>query len=228
MRPCLLVASPRLQNPFFKESVILLTKGDGKDVKGVTLNGPVLATSHEILLRISPPEDLVRSMALFPALSIRSFMPRGFSMAMDHEHVASRLTESLLSPAPSFLSLLHDAAYETTSPQALRLTDALFLKPLEQLDLYPPLSPASFLAGYGFCSWAIPELVGELKRGVWGVLPVEPELVFTNDCAGLWRECNARVEARGTVRPFSDNTANNVICLGSYRRRKWLQKGFVA
>lgn len=57
----------------------------------------------------------------------------------------------------------------------------------------------------GYVGWRPGELKGELDRGLWSILNVDPEMVFRKDTDGLWEELlqqTRRIRAQARTAPL--------------------------
>jgi putative transcriptional regulator len=154
----LLIAKPGLEDPRFRETVILVTQTPDSQTVGVILNRPTPARLAEMIA-----DD-----ALAQKYSDAVFFG---GPVMDRTLVA--LFRSDAAPqAPAFHVL--KGLYLTMHPAAI---EPLLAQPGRRFRLYA-----------GFSGWAPRQLEREMQRDSWYVLPATEELVFRKDTSGMWRE----------------------------------------
>jgi putative transcriptional regulator len=154
----LLVAKPGLQDPRFRETVILVTQTPDAQTVGVILNRPI-------------PEklsDLIADEAL-----ARKYSDTVFSGGPVMARTIVALYRSESAPQAPAFHVLKDL-YLTMHPAAI---EPLLAQPGRRYRLYA-----------GFSGWAPRQLESEMERDSWYVLPATEELVFRKDTSGMWRE----------------------------------------
>ena len=154
----LLIAKPGLDDPRFRETVILVTQTPDAQTVGVILNRPTRAKLSEIIA----DEALARNYADAVFFG---------GPVMDRTIVALFRSEAA-PPAPAFHVL--KGLYLTMHPAAV---ESLLAEPGRRFRLYA-----------GFSGWAPRQLESEMQRDSWYVLPATEELVFRKDTSGMWRE----------------------------------------
>lgn len=155
----LLVASSQLQNPFFSESVVLVTYSKSGPI-GVILNRPTniqygtLEDSHD---KTAIGRTLYFGGPLFPQSVVYVFK------------------RDKQATGPQNLLGLGEDLY-------LGMGSDVFVEPLNH-------KPAAELKVFiGFSGWSDDQLDEEISSGDWLVLPFDPEVVFRQDISGLWKE----------------------------------------
>jgi putative transcriptional regulator len=162
----LLVASPSLEDPHFRQAVVLVVEhGPGGTV------GLILNRSTNVLLSKALPD-----IAVLKGTSHRLF--EGGPVEPTRFLLLFRLKEP-----PSDARSVFDGVYLGRTPHALEniITRA---KPTE-----------TFRAFAGFAAWAPRQLEAEMRLGAWGVLPPDSVGIFDKDPATLWQDCLSRLQA---------------------------------
>lgn len=159
----LLVASPALDDPNFRRTVVLVVEHDTEHgTLGVVLNR---ATEVPVSRVLEPWADLVTGpsvvfqggpVALDSALALAS-------VPGDDEPLGWRRLDD--EPAVSHLGLVNlDAPPEILAAE------------VGELRVFA-----------GYAGWASGQLEGEIGKGAWYVVPSEPGDAFADDPEGLWR-----------------------------------------
>lgn len=170
----LLVATPNSGDPYFAESVVLVTRHGKSRPMGVIINRP---TGTKIGER---KEGDKSDGADKPALAGRTLYfggpvaPRNIVYVFKGD-AEGRGRRDVLS--------LGEGLYLGIGSGVLE--DAIGRKPPEDLKVFA-----------GFASWGHGQLEDEIARGGWLLLPFEPALVFRQDTSGLWQELHARASRR--------------------------------
>jgi putative transcriptional regulator len=171
----LLVATPHLVDPNFRETVVLATRHAGGGTIGVVLNRPT-------------PVRLEQALPGHAAL--RGRPDRLFAGGPVAPRALTAVFQSKSRPAGDALRVLDDVYL---SLDARVLEDVL-----GGPDGLPPLK---IYAGYA--GWAPGQLELELAREDWYVLEPDGETIFRADPGTLWRELLRRATARRAgVRPW--------------------------
>jgi putative transcriptional regulator len=164
-----LVATPDLGDPNFRETVVLVTRTPGGGAVGVVLNRPTpvpvsqLLPEHEGLR--GRPDHLFAGGPVSPRALIAVFRS------------AERPEASLRVLADVYLTL-----------------DGGFLDAL----LRRPDAPRELRLYAGYAGWAPGQLEAEIARDSWYVLEPDVDTVFRADPMTLWRELLRRASARST------------------------------
>jgi putative transcriptional regulator len=162
----LLIASPDIADPRFRETVILVVRHDPEGAFGLVINRPVEErTIASLLAATGTPDDTVEGkMRIFaggPVQPERGFVlhspdyRREGSVEID-EHVAM-----------------------TASPEILR-------------DIGHHKGPERALFLLGYAGWGPGQLESEIDRGDWFAAPGEAGLIFEEERGLLWRHALAR------------------------------------
>ena len=162
----LLVASPSLEDPNFRQAVVLVVEHGSEGTVGLILNRPT-----KLLLSEAFPDITV-----LKGTSYRLFA--GGPVEASRFLLLFRAKEPPADARPVF-----DGVYLGRTPEALEriITQA---KPTE-----------TFRAFAGFAAWAPRQLEAEMHVGAWAILPPDSVSIFDKDPAVLWSDCISRLQA---------------------------------
>ena len=162
----LLVASPTLDDPNFRESVVLIVEHGPEGTLGLILN-----RSTRVLLSEALPD-----LTVLKGTSYRLFA--GGPVEPTRLLLLFRLKEP-----PADARSVFDEVYVGGTPKILEriITQA---KPTE-----------TFRAFAGFAGWAPGQLKYEMLQGGWATLPPDSIGIFDKDPAVLWSDCLSRLQA---------------------------------
>jgi putative transcriptional regulator len=162
----LLVASPSLEDPNFRQAVVLIMEHGPNGTLGLILN-----RSTRTLL-----SDVLPELTALKGTTYRVFS--GGPVYRSNLLVLFRLLEPSADARPVF-----DGVYLGRTPRVIEriITQA---KPTE-----------TFRAFDGFAAWAPRQLEAELVVGAWGILPADSFSIFDQDPAVLWEDCISRLQA---------------------------------
>jgi putative transcriptional regulator len=162
-----LVASRRLQDPNFKETVVLLVDYGLEGAMGVVINRP----------------STVRLSAVFP--DIEELKAR-----KDTIYVGGPVAVNQM------LMLIRSASVPEESQEITReVYISSSWKVLERL-MKSASKDEKFRLFAGYAGWAPNQLDLERSRGDWYILKADPEAVFTQNPSELWPELIRRVTAK--------------------------------
>lgn len=180
LEPGLLLAAPRLADPNFERTVVLLgLHGDGEGSLGWTMNGPVIERASTIVRATGLVEE-------GKPLPHR----RGFGRPARRGGPVSRESVWILYRASAGAELLpgsldvQGAVAVTSAPDALRA-------------LVAGDGPDDFRLLIGYAGWAPGQLAEEVALGAWLPAPLDAELLLHEDVDSLWQR--AYENAIGTV-----------------------------
>ncbi len=162
----LLVASPSLDDPNFRQAVVLVVEHGPDGTVGLILN-----RSTNVLLSKALPD-----IAALRGTNHRLFA--GGPVEPTRFLVLLRLKEP-----PADARSVFDGVYLGRKPDALEhiITQA---KPTE-----------TFRAFAGFAAWAPRQLEAEMLLGAWAILPPDSSSIFDKDPAVLWSDCLSLLQA---------------------------------
>ena len=162
----LLVANPSLEDPNFRQAVVLVVDHGPEGTIGLILN-----RSTNVLLSKALPD-----IPVLKGTSHRLFV--GGPVEPSRFLLLFRLKEP-----PADARLVFDGVYLGRKPDALEriITQA---KPTE-----------TFRAFAGFAAWVPRQLEAELLLGAWAILPADSVGMFDKDSTVLWSDCISRLQA---------------------------------
>ena len=162
----LLVASPSLDDPNFRQAVVLVLEYGPEGTVGIILN-----RSTNVLLSHALPD-----LTVLKGTSYRLFA--GGPVEPSRLLLLFRLKEP-----PADARSVFDGVYVGGTPKVLEriITQA---KPTE-----------TFRAFAGFAGWAPGQLKYEMLQGAWATLPPDSIGIFDKDPAVLWSDCLSRLQA---------------------------------
>jgi putative transcriptional regulator len=163
--PTLLVATPQVHDPFFDHSVVLLLNHDETGSFGFNINRPTELTIEDVL----------------SGLDI-SWCGESDCQAFFGGPVQPQLGSVLFRSAPTGESLdtrLLDETPEVFS--GLRMTQNI-----DHLKALAGNPPVGFRLYLGYAGWATGQLVQEILRNDWIIVPVIDELLFSSEPQSVW------------------------------------------
>ncbi|RPH81614.1 MAG: YqgE/AlgH family protein [Nitrospiraceae bacterium] len=162
----LVVASPSLDDPHFRQAVVLVVDHGPEGTVGLILN-----RSTNVLLSKALPD-----IAALKGTSYRLFA--GGPVEPTRFLLLFRLKEP-----PADARSVFDGVYLGRTPKVLEriITQA---KPTD-----------TFRAFAGFAAWAPRQLEAEVLLGAWAILPPDSIGIFDKDPAVLWSDCISRLQA---------------------------------
>jgi putative transcriptional regulator len=162
----LLVASPTLDDPNFRQSVVLVVDHGPGGTLGLILNRPT-----SVLLSGALPDLTVLKGTTHRLFTGGPVMPTRFVLLL-------RVKEP-----PADARSVFDGVYVGVSPKVLEriITQA---NPTE-----------TFRAFAGVAGWAPGQLTFEMLQGAWAVLPPDAIDIFDKDPLTLWQDCLRLLQA---------------------------------
>jgi putative transcriptional regulator len=162
----LLVASPSLNDPNFRQAVVLVVEHGPEGTVGLILN-----RSTNVLLSKALPD-----IAALKGTNHRLYA--GGPVEPTRFLLLFRLKEP-----PADARSVFDGVYLGRIPKVVEsiITQA---KPTE-----------AFRAFAGFSAWAPRQLEAEMLLGAWAILPPDSSSIFDKDPAALWSDCISRLQA---------------------------------
>lgn len=162
----LLVASPSLNDPNFRETVVLIVEHGSEGTLGLILN-----RSTKVLLSEALPDLTVLKGTTYRLFAGGPVQPTLLLLLFR------------LKDPPADARSVFDGVYVGGTPKVLEgiITRA---KPTETFRVFA-----------GFASWAPGQLGYEMLQGAWATLPPDPSDIFDKDPATLWQDCLSRLQA---------------------------------
>jgi putative transcriptional regulator len=162
----LLVASPSLEDPNFREAVVLVVEHGPEGTVGLILN-----RSTNVLLSKALPDITVLKGTNYRLFAGGPVEPTRFLLLF-------RLKEP-----PADVRSVFDGVYLGRTPKALERIIAQ-VQPTE-----------TFRAFAGFSAWVPRQLEAEMRLGAWAILPPDSSSIFDKDPATLWQDSLSRLQA---------------------------------
>jgi putative transcriptional regulator len=160
-----LVAAPRLIDPDYRGTVLLVVPLENSRHVGVIVNRPT-GRSLSSLFPEHAPSKLVRDPVYFGGPMLRQAV---FAVVhIDH------------TPGPGSIQLMKELFLATQGAVVDHIIEE---------------TPNAARYYVGYVAWRPGELRQEVDRGLWYVLDADPDLVFRKDPAGLWEELLRRARA---------------------------------
>lgn len=171
LAPSLLLAAPRLRDPNFERTVVLLGKHEQDGALGWVLNG---ASLH-------PVGDLLRAAELVP--------PQGEMPDTQAFRREARIGGPV-HPESGWLLYRSSAASFAGEVEMGRLAVCNRPEALQAVIRGEP--PHDFRLFLGYAGWGPGQLETEMKEGVWFPGPFDPDLIFESTGDSLWEEAFER------------------------------------
>jgi len=162
----LLVATPEMGDPRFRQTVILMVQHDAKGALGIVINRPVQQLPVAKLL---------------DALGIDS---------KGSEGTVQLFAGGPVQPQAGFI--VHSPEYHRSGTVDIDGHVAMTTNPEVLRDIGRHQGPRQSLIAFGYAGWGPGQLEGELALGGWFTVPEDPHLVFDVDRGKLWDEVMKR------------------------------------
>jgi putative transcriptional regulator len=162
----LLIASPRMGDPRFQHTVILMVRHDKTGALGVAINRPVGEQPLATLLKAMGDSDAAGT------VTVRIFLGGPVE--------------------PDIGFIVHSTDYERQ--ETTRINPELAVTTTLEIlrDMARRKGPRKALVVLGYAGWAPGQLEAELAREDWLVTPADPTLVFDTPRERVWDEAMAR------------------------------------
>lgn len=163
----LLVASPEMPDPRFKETVIYMVRHDDEGAMGIVLNR---------VIGKRPVAELLE----------------GFGLE-DEEDAGGELPIHYGGPVQPFLGfILHSTDDAMDSDRVVNgtvafTTDVEILRMIDAAD-----GPEHVIFALGYAGWGPGQLESEIRRGSWFVSPADESIVFGEDHEAKWDRAIAK------------------------------------
>jgi putative transcriptional regulator len=168
LAPGLLLAAPRLGDPNFERSVVLLGQHSGEGALGWVLNGRPLA----------PVGQLLRDAELVPSGTVLPATP---------EYQSQVRVGGPVAPDSAWL-LFRNRSGEPLPEEALHLGGQSAITSSRGIieSVARGSGPSEFRLLLGYAGWGPMQLEGEIQQGAWLPAPVDLDLLFDLDPDDLW------------------------------------------
>jgi putative transcriptional regulator len=169
----LLVASPRLGDPNFARTVVLMIRHDEEGSLGLILNRPLELSIQEACERVLE-------------------IPCRVEGPLHHG-----------GPCEGPLMLLHadDTSAQLEGDQQV-IPGVYFAPEKDRVEQLLSAAPAAVKCYAGYAGWSAGQLAGEMEEGAWFILPATSDLVFGNGAEGrLWPKLMTGLTLGGEIDP---------------------------
>lgn len=166
LAPTLLLSMPQLNDPNFKQTVVLLCEHGEEGAFGLVLNRQT-DTPASSVVRLTPPVDVDSGLQLWIGGPVEP--ERGWILLGD-------------APADAEAVEVCDGLYLSTSPDLLRrlLVDG---------------SPGRTRLLTGYAGWGAGQLDAELSASAWLIADVQLDLIFETQSTRMWETAIRRLGA---------------------------------
>jgi putative transcriptional regulator len=162
----LLIASPKMGDPRFDHTVVLLVQHSRDGALGLIINRPLGERPLAGILQIlGEKESAVGG-------SVRVFVGGPVQ--------------------PQLGFVIHSTDYRRAETVDIDGRVAVTSTPEILRDIARDKGPKKTLVAFGYAGWAPGQLEGELEAGAWFTAPEESDLVFDEDRGKLWERAMAR------------------------------------
>lgn len=162
-RGVFLVAHPRIRDPRFSETVILLVEYDRNGALGLIINRPTDTRVSSLLPDIEGLKDRPDTVRY------------GGPVSMQQIFILVRSPKT-----PEMAQRVFRDVYYSTSR---KLLDQMLSQKKEG---------DAFLMYAGYAGWAGGQLENELRRGDWGIVPADAAMIFDREPSQVWHELTKR------------------------------------
>lgn len=162
----LLVADPRLDDPNFDHTVVVLLEHDEDGAMGVVIN---------------------RAYGKAPTAALLQKLGVGV------EGVAGETMLFYGGPVqPEAGLVVHSADYALADTHAVGTGLAVTSNPQILKDIATGKGPRQAVPVLGYAGWGPGQLESELAQGAWFVIPADPTLIFATDTTRIWERALVR------------------------------------
>ena len=156
----LLVAAPRMGDPHFQRTVILVVEDGPGGAVGIVINEPIGEQPLGSLLKAlgQKDSDVTGSVRVFSGGPVQ----------------------------PEVGFVVHSPDYRR--PETVAITDRLSLTSSIAIlqDIGEKRGPAKVLVAFGYAGWGPDQLEHEIEEGGWETAEADPTLVFDEDRENVW------------------------------------------
>ena len=170
LAPRLLLSMPQLNDPNFKQTVVLLCEHGEEGAFGLVLNRQT-DTPASSVVRLTPPVEVDNGLQLWIGGPVEP--ERGWILMGDQRADADAVE-------------VCDGLYLSTSPDLLR-----------QVLVDRPQSRTRLLTGYA--GWGAGQLDAELSASAWLIADVQLDLVFETQATEMWETAIRRLGAEPSM-----------------------------
>ena len=170
LAPTLLLSMPQLNDPNFKQTVVLLCEHGEEGAFGLVLNRQT-DTPASSVVRLTPPVEVDNGLQLWIGGPVEP--ERGWILMGDQRADADAVE-------------VCDGLYLSTSPDLLR-----------QLLVDRPQGRTRLLTGYA--GWGAGQLDAELSASAWLIADIQLDLIFDTQAAQMWETAIRRLGAEPSM-----------------------------
>jgi putative transcriptional regulator len=155
----LLVASPAMEDPRFRKTVIVVVRQDRDGAFGLVVNRPLGERSLADLLGSGERGTAVaRQVRIFSGGPVQ----------------------------PEIGFVLHGGDYRR--PDTVDINGRVAMTASREIlqDIANSAGPRQWLIAFGYAGWGPGQLEGELQRGSWSIAPGDPKLIFDEGRDEVW------------------------------------------
>ena len=158
----LLVASPAMDDPRFRKTVIVVVRHDRDGAFGLVVNRP---------LGERPLADLLGGSG-----------ERGTAVGRQVRIFSGGPVQ------PQIGFVLHGGDYRR--PETVDISAHVAMTASREIlhDIAKSTGPRQWLIAFGYSGWGPGQLEGELQRGSWSIAPGDPKLIFEEERDQVWDE----------------------------------------
>ena len=162
----LLVATPELDDPHFRHTVVLIVHHGEDGTLGLVVNRPLgKAPAAELLKRLGVPEQGAKG----------------------------DIELSYGGPVqPEIGMVVHSSDYRLPDTTSVTRQLSVTSNPQVLHDMAAGSGPQHAVAVLGYAGWGPGQLEGEMAEGAWITIPADPDLVFTPDPDKEWQTAVSR------------------------------------
>jgi len=204
--PWLLIATPLLQDPNFRETVILITEHGESGSGGYILNRPLTISLAAALTpdgKSPSRSDIPESVPIWDGGPVG----RDVGTILSDSTITSH---AHLSHIDLSLDQIATFQYELSSSDValakLIAHAQQFVSTAGPVDPPTPLYRHRFLCGYS--GWESGQLIDEIREGAWVKAPVSWDLIFNTDWHTLWQDGLSSIAPTTTSAWAADDHGN--------------------
>ncbi len=165
LAPGLLLAAPRLGDPNFEHTVVLLARHDDNGALGWVLNGRALGSVKELLAGAG-------------------LVPDGVSLPDVGPYARSARVGGPVQPGTGWVLYRRDG--RSLSGEIDAGSDLAVTGDMDALSAILRKQDRDFRLVLGYAGWGPQQLESEVRQGVWLPADVDADLVFDGDPEALW------------------------------------------
>jgi putative transcriptional regulator len=162
----LLVATPELEDPNFRHTVVYMVEHNDRGAVGVVINR---------VLGPAPLGELLRRLGIVEGADSETEIQIHLGGPVQLEQIF----------------VLHSPDYRRDDPLVVDDLAACSFSPDALSDIAVGHGPRNSLFGFGYAGWAAQQLEGEIAQGSWFAIPADEALLFDDAVATKWQRALA-------------------------------------